>query len=125
RPRSHLDRNLGRSGGDAKLPPDQGRIGFGLLHDVDRKHPLGESENRPHYRALGDRRAAQPDGSAADRDLGICARSAAFPYTLAPKPWVATGWHMDRIAVDWRQAACFAVSIKPTTAWRCASLRLS
>jgi aspartate dehydrogenase len=54
----------------------QGRIRFGLLHDVDRKHSFGESENRPHYRAVGDRRAAQADGAAANRNLRVTLCSA-------------------------------------------------
>lgn len=69
RSRSHHDPNLGRPGGDAQLSSDQGRLRLGEFRDVDREHPVGEPENRPYHRALGDCGAAQARGIAAGGDL--------------------------------------------------------
>ena len=42
---------------------------LGLVHDVDREHPLGKPEDRSNYRALGDRGVAQAHFAAAGRNL--------------------------------------------------------
>ena len=59
RPRPHHDRDLGGPRGEPQLPLDRGRRGLREVLAVDREHPVGEPEDRPHHRALGDRRAAQ------------------------------------------------------------------
>ncbi len=69
RSRPHHDRDMGRSRSDPKLPFHRGRFGFSPLFVLDRKHPVGKSQDRPDHGALRHRGAAQAQCSAAGGDV--------------------------------------------------------
>ena len=63
---------------------------LGLVHDVDREHPVGEPENGPNYRALGDRSVAQAHLAATGRDLSAGPNRA----IRSPKRLRRSGWYL-------------------------------
>ena len=54
---------------DAQLPHHRGRRRFRAVFAGDREHSVGEPEDRPNHRAVGDRGAAQTQRAAAGGDV--------------------------------------------------------
>ena len=82
RARPHPAGDLGRSDRDPQRAPDGGGLRFRPFLDVDRKYPVGKPQDRPYYRAFGDRILAQAARAAARRNLSIAGRFRGFALLL-------------------------------------------